>query len=97
MVERLLLLGGAALVLLLGGGRRGELVARRLVRHLAAAAETADRLGEGDLDGAGARRGSRARYAAWAPRSTGSRAGSTSCWRRSARRWPTSRTGCGRR
>lgn len=47
--ERLLLLGGAGLVLLLAAAGAGELVARRLVRHLTAAAETADLLGEGDL------------------------------------------------
>ena len=49
VVQRLLLLGGAGLVLLLGAGLAAELVARRLVRHLAAAAETADSLGAGDL------------------------------------------------
>lgn len=47
--KRLLLLGGAGLVLLLAAAGAGELVARRLVRHLTAAAETADLLGEGDL------------------------------------------------
>lgn len=47
--ERLLLLGGAGLVLLLLAAGAGELVARRLVRHLTAAAETADLLGEGSL------------------------------------------------
>lgn len=47
--ERLLLLAGAALVLLLAAAGAAELVARRLVRHLAAAAATADSLGEGDL------------------------------------------------
>lgn len=47
--KRLLLLGGAGLVLLLAAAAAGELVARRLVRHLTAAAETADLLGEGDL------------------------------------------------
>lgn len=47
--ERLFLLGGAGLVLLLAAAGAGELVARRLVRHLAAAAETADLLSEGDL------------------------------------------------
>ncbi|MFE4001386.1 ATP-binding protein [Nocardioides sp. YIM B13467] len=47
--ERLLLLGGAGLVLLVLAAVAGELVARRLVRHLTAAAETADLLGEGDL------------------------------------------------
>lgn len=47
--ERLLQLGGAGLVLLLLAAVAGELVARRLVRHLTAAAETADLLGEGDL------------------------------------------------
>ena len=57
VAERLLLLGGAGLVLLLGAALAAELVARRLVRHLAAAAETADSLGAGDLDGEGPRRG----------------------------------------
>lgn len=47
--KRLLQLGGAALVLLLAAAGAGELVARRLVRHLTAAAETADQLSEGDL------------------------------------------------
>jgi len=47
--ERLVLLGGAGLVLLLAAAGAGELVARRLVRHLTAAAETADLLGQGDL------------------------------------------------
>ncbi len=49
VAERLLLLGGAALALLLGAAAASELVARRLVRHLTAAAETADLLSEGDL------------------------------------------------
>jgi signal transduction histidine kinase len=49
LIKRLLLLGGAALVLLLAAAAAAELVSRRLVRHLASAAETADQLGEGDL------------------------------------------------
>lgn len=48
-VQGLLLLGLAALVLLLAAAGAAEWVARRLVRHLAAAASTADQLGEGDL------------------------------------------------
>jgi signal transduction histidine kinase len=47
--ERLVLLGGAALLLLLASAAAGLFVARRLVRHLTAAAETADSLGDGDL------------------------------------------------
>jgi signal transduction histidine kinase len=47
--EKALLLAGAGLVLLLLAAVAAELVARRLVRHLTAAAETADLLGEGDL------------------------------------------------
>ncbi|GAA4715280.1 HAMP domain-containing sensor histidine kinase [Nocardioides conyzicola] len=47
--QKALVLGGAGLVLLLAAAGAGELVARRLVRHLTAAARTADRLGEGDL------------------------------------------------
>lgn len=47
--EKALVLGGAGLVLLLAAAGAAELVARRLVRHLTAAAETADLLGKGDL------------------------------------------------
>lgn len=47
--QGLLLLTGAGLVLLLAAAGAAELVARRLVRHLLAAAETADLLGEGEL------------------------------------------------
>lgn len=47
--ERGAVLLGAAVVLLVAAAGAAELVARRLVRHLAAAAQTADRLGEGDL------------------------------------------------
>ena len=43
------MLAGAGVVLLLIAAGAAELVARRLVRHLTAAAETADLLGEGDL------------------------------------------------
>ncbi|KQW49360.1 hypothetical protein ASC77_11840 [Nocardioides sp. Root1257] len=49
VLEGTLLLGGAAIVLLLAAAGAGELVTRRLVRHLSAAAETADRLSDGDL------------------------------------------------
>lgn len=47
--EKALVLAGAGLLLLLLAAVAAELVARRLVRHLSAAAETADLLGEGDL------------------------------------------------
>ncbi|MEP9361648.1 HAMP domain-containing sensor histidine kinase [Nocardioides sp. CN2-186] len=48
--EKALVLVGAGLLLLLLAAGAAELVARRLVRHLTAAAETADLLGEGDLN-----------------------------------------------
>lgn len=47
--EAVAMLAGAGVVLLLVAAGAAELVARRLVRHLTAAAETADLLGEGDL------------------------------------------------
>jgi len=49
VAERGLVLLGAGIVILAAAAGAAELVARRLVRHLAAAARTADRLGEGDL------------------------------------------------
>ncbi len=48
--ERLLVLGAAAVGALVVAGIAAELVSRRLVRGLGAAAATADRLSEGDLE-----------------------------------------------
>lgn len=49
VAERLVLLAASGAVLLLVAAGAAELVARRLVRHLTAAAQTADRLSQGDL------------------------------------------------